>query len=128
MPFILGSRTEIPPLAGPYGAFLGSRYDPVFTDFTDPGTIETPDVRGKVFHDPYAGIDPDARLKLGGAATDDAALDGRRLDLRRSLLEQFDNARRRIDRTARVATYDLQQQMAFSLLTSLVAVNRSVLC
>ena len=38
MPFMMGSKNEYPPLAGPYGAFLGTRYDPVYTDFMEKGT------------------------------------------------------------------------------------------
>src|SRR5262245_31432473 len=29
LPFVMGSRNEIPPLAGPYGGMLGMRFDPV---------------------------------------------------------------------------------------------------
>ncbi|MBM3458094.1 MAG: DUF1501 domain-containing protein, partial [Armatimonadetes bacterium] len=32
VPFVMGSKNEYPPLAGPYGAMLGPRYDPVYTD------------------------------------------------------------------------------------------------
>ena len=35
LPFVMGSKDEYPPLAGPYGAMLGMRYDPVYTDFTE---------------------------------------------------------------------------------------------
>ena len=37
LPFVMGSKNEYPPLAGPYGAMLGTRYDPVYTDFTAAG-------------------------------------------------------------------------------------------
>jgi hypothetical protein len=53
LPFPLGSRTEIPPLAGPDGTWLGARYDPVFTDFAAEGTRPAPSVRGRAFPDPY---------------------------------------------------------------------------
>ncbi len=33
LPFVMGSKNEIPPLAGLYGAMLGMRYDPIYTDF-----------------------------------------------------------------------------------------------
>ena len=38
LPFVMGSKNPYPPLAGPYGAMLGMRYDPVFTDFDYEGT------------------------------------------------------------------------------------------
>jgi hypothetical protein len=45
LPFVMGSKNEIPPLAGLYGAMLGMRYDPVYTDFTPAGTRLAPEVR-----------------------------------------------------------------------------------
>src|SRR5262245_31546984 len=44
LPFRLGAKTEYPPLAGPYGTWLGGRYDPIFTDFTATGTRSAPPV------------------------------------------------------------------------------------
>src|SRR5947208_3811882 len=44
LPFRLGAKTEIPPLAGPYGTWLGARYDPVFTEFTAAGARPAPPV------------------------------------------------------------------------------------
>src|SRR5205823_4023280 len=59
LPFPLGSRTEIPPLAGPYATWLGARYDPLFTDFSARGTRPSPALGpNKVFHDPYQSIEP----------------------------------------------------------------------
>lgn len=117
LPFPMGSKTEIPPLAGPYGAMIGMRYDPVYTDFLVEGTALSPEVRPrKVFKDPLFGIRPTDKLQLvGNAATE---LDAQRLDLRRSLLGQFDRARRDLEGFERISTYSHQQQMAFSLLTS----------
>jgi hypothetical protein len=57
LPFVMGSKNEIPPLAGPYGGMLGLRYDPVYTDFTSEGTTLAPEIRpGKAFKDPLLGI------------------------------------------------------------------------
>jgi uncharacterized protein (DUF1501 family) len=68
--------------------------------------------------DPYGGIDPKATFVLGktDAATDAVTLD--RLDGRRTLLEQFDAARRDLDEQDRVKAFDRSQQLAFSLATS----------
>lgn len=117
LPFVMGSKNEIPPLAGLYGAMLGMRYDPVYTDFTPAGTQRAPEVQpGKAFLDPYHGIRPTDRLELGGGTLPD--LTSQRFDLRRSLLGQFDAARRELEAHERVSTYNLQQQMAYSLVTS----------
>lgn len=116
LPFVMGSKNEYPPLAGPYGAMLGMRYDPVYTDFTEEGTTLAPEVRPKkAFKDPLLGIKPTDRLRLVGG---DGSKTTGALELRRSLLEQFDLARRDLDGHERISTYTQQQQVAFSLLTS----------
>ena len=119
MPFMMGSKNEYPPLAGPYGAFLGPRYDPVYTDFMKKGTRVAPAVRpGKAFHDPQLSIRPTDRLQLAGTGTRHAEVTAGRFDLRRSLLAQFDRARRWLDESERVRTYSGQQQLAYSLLAT----------
>lgn len=118
LPFVLGSRTEYPPLAGPYGAFLGSAYDPVVTDFRDEATVETPAVRqGKSFRNPYGGIDPGAKLHLG-LRGDAAGVGAEELRLRHSLLKQFNEARIALERNERTSTFSQRQALAYSLLTS----------
>ena len=117
IPFPMGSKTELPPLAGPYGAMLGMHYDPVFTDFPFLGTGPSPEIgTDKIFHDPQMGIRPTDRLQLSGVEMDNSLVS--RMELRRSLLEQFDRVRRNLDRNERTNNYSLQQQMAFSLVTS----------
>ncbi len=118
LPFAMGSKNEYPPLAGPYGAMLGTRYDPVYTDFTGEGTKLAPEIgAGKAFKDPLLGIKPTDKLQLaGGGALEDVSAE--RLDLRRSLLGQFDRARRELEAYERISTFGQQQQMAFSLLTT----------
>ncbi|MCY2963866.1 MAG: DUF1501 domain-containing protein, partial [Planctomycetota bacterium] len=65
LPFVMGSKNEYPPLAGPYGAMLGQRYDPVYTDFRPEGTQLAPEIGpGKAFRDPLLGIRPTDRLEL----------------------------------------------------------------
>jgi len=118
MPFVMGSKNEYPPLAGPYGAFLGTRYDPVYTDFTPKGTKLAPIIRGKSFYDPYLSIKPTDKLQLAGNGKLRQEVTTSRFDLRRSLLQQFDQSRQWLDRYERIGTYSLQQQMAYSLLTS----------
>lgn len=117
LPFVMGSKNEYPPLAGPYGAMLGMRYDPVYTDFAAEGTHLAPEIGpGKSFKDPLLGITPTDRLQLAGGTLQDVTAE--RLDLRRSLLGQFNHLCRELEAHERIGTFDQQQQMAFSLLTS----------
>lgn len=117
IPFVMGSKNATPPLAGPYGAMLGMRYDPVYTDFTGVGTTVAPEVLpNRVFKDPLLGIKPTDKLDLGGGTADSASL--ARLGLSRSLLEQFNRARRDLESHERISTYDQQHRMALSLLTT----------
>lgn len=119
LPFVMGSKNEYPPLAGPYGATLGPRYDPVYTDFRAEGTGEAPEIRpGRAFRDPLLGIRPTDRLQLGGDTLDPRDMPAERLKLRHSLLTQLDGARRALDAHEQVRTFTGQQQRAFSLLTS----------
>jgi hypothetical protein len=117
LPFVMGSKNEIPPLAGPYGAMLGRRYDPIYTDFTCQGTRSAPEIGpGKAFQDPLLGIRPTDQLQLAGDAAQPR--DVSRLQLQRHLLDQFNDLRRDLEASERVATYSQQQQQALSLLTS----------
>lgn len=117
LPFPMGSKNEIPPLAGPYGAMLGMRYDPIYTNFRTEGTTNAPEiVAGRSFKDPFLGIKPNDGLQLGEAV--DHERDPARLELRRNLLEQFNRARRGLDANERLQTFRQQQQTAFTLLSS----------
>lgn len=114
-------RANQPHRAGPYGGFLGTAYDPIWTEFEGEGTKTfTQHNRGVVqeFRDPYGGITPEGRFYLASAANlrDGMTLD--RLNRQRSLLEQFDRSRRRFDSGNQSDSFDRFQGMAFSLLTS----------
>ncbi|HLJ11113.1 MAG TPA: DUF1501 domain-containing protein [Planctomycetaceae bacterium] len=121
LPWLLNSKSDIPPLAGPYAAFLGQAYDPFWPEFIGKGTKIGPklsDAQKKDVIDPYAGLMSEGRFVVSDAArlSDDLTLD--RLNRRRLLLEQFDDVRDRLDRGGRTQPYDRHQQTAFSLLTS----------
>ncbi|MBI1904305.1 MAG: DUF1501 domain-containing protein [Planctomycetia bacterium] len=118
LPFRLGARTEIPPLAGPYGTWLGSRYDPIFTEFTAAGVRPAPAVGAFVCADPYLSIRPTDRITLGSDAAAPEGMDSARVDVRRSLLRQFDRARAWLEADERVEAFSQQQRLAFSLLTT----------
>ncbi|TXT33191.1 MAG: arylsulfatase A family protein, partial [Planctomycetota bacterium] len=107
-------------LAGPYAAFLGQQYDPVWAKFEGKPLRVAPKVRHeqpKEYSDPYAAVDPDCRFVFDGAGrfAEQVSLD--RFNLRRELLSQFDAARLSADTLAE-RSYSSNQGRALSLLTS----------
>lgn len=126
LPWMLNSKTDMLVNAGPFAAFLGQAYDPLWTDFTGPGTRTVPrytDGQTRDFHDPFGGTLPSGRFQFSSAGRlrDDVPVE--RLNLRQSLLGQFEGARRRLDTVAPVL--DRHRQRAYSLLTS-PAVNQAL--
>src|SRR4051812_240565 len=86
--------------AGPYAAFLGNAHNPHYATFQGTANrkitktlTDTP----REFDEPYVGIDPDCHFTLGDPGVADLTLD--RVNARRSLLDQFEDARRAADRT-----------------------------
>jgi hypothetical protein len=133
VPWKLNSRAEdYVPLAGVYGSYLGQQYDPLWADFDGPGLREAPKCRHeqpKAFVDPYGGVAPGSKFVVAGATTlsdkgpsdtgpSDTGLTASRFELRRTLLEQIDRERVRLDQSTAVRTYTHDQQRAISLLTS----------
>src|SRR5262249_52109413 len=101
LPWLLNSKTDMNVSAGPYAAFLGQGYDPVWCDVDGPGLKIAPhstEGQAKKFHDPFASTALSGRFKLStlGQLNDDLPIE--RLNLRRSLLEQFDATRRGLER------------------------------
>jgi hypothetical protein len=118
LPFPLSTRrANQPHRAGPYGGFLGPAFDPIWTEFRGEGTKAfTQENRGVVqeFRDPYGGIRSDGRFEI--STGDDAPITLDRLDTRRTLLEQLDTARRRLDSAPQA--FDRYRGTAYSVLTS----------
>ena len=55
LPWMLNSKTDILVNAGPFAAFLGQEHDPLWTDFTGPGTRIAPhytNSQTRDYHDP----------------------------------------------------------------------------
>jgi hypothetical protein len=107
--------------AGPYAAFLGGAYNPVWTEFHGQATrhmVKTLQQQKLNVAEPYMGITPDSRFELATATKlpRDITLD--RLDTRRSLVEQFDNARRDLRATDAGRGFDRYRDMAYSLIGS----------
>ena len=113
-PFSSKRKGEVP-RAGPYAAYLGSAYNPHFTQFVGTAnrkitkTLTTDTIE---FDEPYVGIDADCRFTLGDATQLPGELTVDRLDGRKSLLQQFEDVRRKRDRFAeadpfRAAAYSM---------------------
>jgi hypothetical protein len=122
LPFPFSSRRvgEVP-RAGPYAAFLGSQFNPVWTDFVGQATKAFPkELAGMRFtdNDPYIGVGPESYFVIPSATDPQPGVTLDRLDRRRSLLVQLEHQRRALDRELADAALDRHQEMAFGLLNS----------
>jgi hypothetical protein len=121
LPWLLNSKTDLDVSAGPYAAFLGQGYDPVWTDFDGKGTRLAPkytDGQSREFLDPFAVTTAEGRFRLSSMGQSLGDVSVERLNLRRSLLEQFDGARRHLDDPESARVHDKFRRMAFGLVTS----------
>lgn len=122
LPWLVNSKTDLPAVnAGPWAAFLGSEYDPLWTDFDGKGLHVAPKntvAQTKRFKNPFGGTTADGRLRLSRDAELREEVSVERLGLRRSLLEQFDRHARLSDHGSGAQDMNVQQQLAMSLLTS----------
>jgi hypothetical protein len=121
LPWQFGSKSDLPTLAGPYAAFLGQAYDPVWTDFDGAGTRAVPKLTGgqkKEVRDPFAGVLPSGAFRLSGAGAPSADVPSERMDARRSLLAKFDRARVAIGESEPAQLMNQYRQRAYSLLCS----------
>jgi hypothetical protein len=121
LPFLLSSRRPAAFYARPHGAFLGNAADPLWAEFRGQATrsmIRNSSGPAAEIFDPYLGITPQSRFEIApeGELPADMTLD--RLQRRRSLLDQFDAARRTLDESTAVRTMDRQRALAFTLLNS----------
>lgn len=96
--------------AGPYGGFLGHRYDPLTTEclpYKDKDATPRPGYPTTVRGEPYL-----PNNNLGPGLTID------RLNTRRGLVQQIDDQLRRVDGQNSLESYNRTQQRAFNILTS----------
>jgi len=109
------------PRAGPYGGFLGPKFDPVWTEFVGKGTVKAhKTLTTQVWDDvePYRGVTRESRFQLGTVANTIPELTLDRLDRRRSLLDQLESSRRDLDRAYAATGADRGRAMAHSLIRS----------
>jgi len=122
LPFAFSShRVGEVPRAGPYAAFLGSRWNPVWTDYVgqaNKSIDKTLAEKRFTDPDPYLGLAPDSYFVMPSATAPQPGVTLDRLDRRRSLLAQFDAARGQLDNSYAARQFDQQQETAFALLAS----------
>ncbi len=107
--------------AGPYAAFLGGAYNPVWTEFHGTATghiVKTLNQQHLDVAEPYIGITPDSRFAIASATNWPQGMTLDRLDRRRSLVEQFDEARRDLRATEAGRSLGHYRDMAFDLIGS----------
>lgn len=107
--------------AGPYAAFLGGAFNPIWAEFHGQATrhrVKTLPGQQLNVAEPYMGITPDSRFELAAAAELSADITLDRLDKRRSLVEQFEHARRDLRATDAGRGFDRYRDMAYHLIGS----------
>lgn len=124
LPFRFSTHSPLFRRAGPYAAFLGHGFDPVWTEFDGEATRKVARVslfnglKDVEVNDPYLGISPESRLRISKDAQLRPELTIDRLDARRTLLEQFDEQRRQLDESLAGRSLDRFNEMAYSMMTS----------
>ncbi|MBI2805543.1 MAG: DUF1501 domain-containing protein [Planctomycetes bacterium] len=121
LPWLTSSRRNHPSRdAGPYGHFLGTAADPIWTEFQGEGndTLYYDPSSPNPNLDPYGGLKPGFRFPLGVGEGLSAEVGLARLDDRRRLLRHLDSASRTIDRQDAMGAFDHHRRRAFAVLTS----------
>ncbi|MCH7688227.1 MAG: DUF1501 domain-containing protein [Planctomycetes bacterium] len=123
LPFRFSTYSPVFRRSGPYGAFLGHAYDPVWTEFEGKPTTKVSrssffQKKDVVVEDPYLGITPDSRLRVSRAAQLRPEMTLDRFDRRRSLLGQLERETARFEESLAGRSLDRFREMAFSLMTS----------
>lgn len=121
LPFQFSSqRTGEVYRAGPYAAYLGTSYNPTWTEYLGKATrsVYKSLTNNKLeCFDPYLGCNADSHFQLSATAPlPDVAIF--RLNRRRTLLGQFDERRTELNATLQARSLSRYQELAFSLITS----------
>jgi hypothetical protein len=121
LPWLLSTRRPAAFYARPHASFLGNVHDPLWTEFRGEATRSM--VRRSFgppedIKDPYLGITSTTRFEIAAEVEMAPGMTLDRLSRRRSLLEQFDHARRSFDASPAARTLDTQRGRAFSLVNS----------
>ncbi len=121
LPFMLSSRRSAARYTPPFASYLGSRFDPIWSEFRGEATrsmLRRSFGPPAEIRDPYLGVKPDCRFVIAPEAELPGDMTIDRLNRRRSLLEQMETLRR--DRSSRTShsTLDQQRELAYSMLDS----------
>ena len=118
LPFLLSTRRPAARYTPPFGSYLGSRFDPIWTEFRGEAThsiVRRSHGPATEIRDPYLGIEPRGRFLIAAEADMPADVSIDRLNRRRSLLEQIEILRAG-EKTR--SSHDQKRELAFSLLDS----------
>ena len=106
--------------AGPYAAYLGSTYNPLWTEYEGSASRSVHKTLGatsKDIWDPYVASKPESYFRMA-ATTLPEGMTIDRLDRRRSLQQQLDHTRRDLQMLDKSRTMNNFEQVAYSLLSS----------
>jgi hypothetical protein len=109
------------PRAGPYAAYLGNAYNPVWTEFKGQGTrrmVKTLQDQRFDGLEPYMGVTPESLFELAGGRGLPGEITLDRLDTRRSLTDQFEKVRKDLDQSDAGRSVDRYRDMAYNLIGS----------
>ena len=121
LPWLLSTKRPAAHYARPHAAHLGNVHDPVWADFRGEATrsmVRMSFGPPEQVKDPYLGVTPASRFEIAPEAELPADMTLDRQSKRRSLLEQFDQARRQFDHGPAPKVLDRQRERAFSLISS----------
>ena len=122
LPFPFSSqRTGEVHRAGPYAAYLGNAFNPIWTSFRGRATakmLKTLAAEKLDVAEPYMGITPASRFALADGAALPKGVTIDRLDRRRGLLEQFDTKRKALAASDAGKGLDRHRGMALDLMSS----------
>ncbi|MEX2120495.1 MAG: DUF1501 domain-containing protein [Pirellulales bacterium] len=109
------------PRAGPYAAFLGGEYNPIWTDFVGTATkglTKTLAQQTYTDNDPYIGLSSDSHFVVPSATSLQNEITLDRLNSRRSLVGQLDQAREDLARSSSGRQMNRYREMTYNLLES----------
>ena len=92
--------------SGTFGGFLGTGYDPLWTEFRGDAPQD----------DPFREITPESRLEFGSTGGADLTLDT--LDRRRALLTHFEKRTAELERSPAARDYSRQREVALEFLST----------
>jgi hypothetical protein len=121
LPWRLSSKRSMPPYARLHAAYLGGGFDPIWGEFKGSATRAVRRAAWGApedFRDPHLGISPESRFEFAAGTALEGGMTLDRLNTRRSLLDQFDAARREHDKTRTGRRLDENRALAFSLMDS----------